>query len=107
MPNVSDPRQNHILAALPADGYAALLPHLELVSMPLGHVLHESGARMQHLYFPTTCIISRLYVMEDGSSAETDIVGYEGVIGVALYMGGETTPARAIVQSAGHAYVWM
>jgi CRP-like cAMP-binding protein len=104
MPDASTPLQNHLLAALPEDSYAALLPHLELVKVPLGHVLHESGAKMQHIYFPTTCIVSRLCVMENGSSAEIAIVGYEGVIGIALFMGGETTPNRAVVQSAGHAY---
>jgi CRP-like cAMP-binding protein len=104
MPDAPDPRQNHILAALPAKNYAALSDHLERVPMPLGHVLHESSATMHHVYFPTTCIVSRLYVMEDGSSAEIAIVGYEGVIGIALFLGGETMPNRALVQSAGHAY---
>ena len=72
--------------------------------MPLGHVLYESGDTMRHVYFPTTSIISLLYVMEDGSSAEIAIVGNEGIVGISLFMGGETTPSRAIVQSAGHAY---
>lgn len=99
-----DPRLNHLLAALPEEDYARLLPHLELVPLPLGHVLHESGMQMRHVYFPTTSIVSLLYVMEDGASAEIAIVGNEGVVGVALFMGGESTTSRAVVQSAGHAY---
>jgi CRP-like cAMP-binding protein len=99
-----NPLQNHLLAALPEDEYARLLPNLELVPMPLGHVLHESGMPMRHVYFPTTSIVSLLYVMEDGASAEIAIVGNEGVVGVALFMGGESTTSRAVVQSAGHAY---
>lgn len=99
-----DPRQNHLLAALPADEYARLLPNLELVPMPLGHVLYESGAQMRHVHFPITSIVSLLYVMEDGASAETAIVGNEGIVGVSLFTGGETMPNRAVVQSAGHAY---
>ena len=104
MPEPYDPRQNHLLAALPADEYARLLPNLELVPMPLGHVLYESGAQMRHVHFPITSIVSLLYVMEDGASAEIAIVGNEGIVGVSLFMGGETTPSRAVVQSAGHAY---
>ena len=99
-----DPRQNHLLAALPADEYARILPNLELVPMPLGEALYESGSQMRHVYFPTTAIISLLYVMEDGASAEIAIVGNEGVVGVSLFMGGETTTSRAVVQSAGHGY---
>jgi CRP-like cAMP-binding protein len=98
------PRQNLLLAALPVAEFARLESSLELVSMPLGHVLYESGNQLQHVYFPTDCIVSLLYVMEDGHSAEIAIVGNEGVVGVALFMGGETTPSRGIVQSAGHAY---
>ncbi|QDF97087.1 Crp/Fnr family transcriptional regulator [Azoarcus sp. DD4] len=98
------PSQNHLLAALPAEDYARLLPHLELVAMPLGHALYESGSKLRHVYFPTTSIVSLLYVMHDGASAEIAMVGNEGIIGVALFMGGETMPNRAIVQSAGHAY---
>ena len=79
-------------------------PHLELVEMTLGHVLYESGSVLRHVYFPTTSIVSMLYVMESGSSAEIAVVGNEGIVGVALFMGGETTPSRALVQSAGHAY---
>lgn len=98
------PRQNHLLAALPADEYARLSPHLELVPMPLGDVLYESGVQMRHVFFPTTSIVSLLYVMEDGASAEIAVVGNEGIVGVSLFMGGETTPSRAVVQSAGYAY---
>jgi CRP-like cAMP-binding protein len=99
-----DPRDNHILEALPIDERDRLFPHLSLVSMPLGMVLYESGETLRHIYFPTDCIVSLLYVMEDGASAEIAVVGNEGAIGVALFMGGETTPSRAIVQSAGSAY---
>lgn len=98
------PRQNHLLANLPDDSWERLHPRLELVPMPLGHVLYESGRELHHVYFPTTCIVSLLYVMEDGSSAEIAIVGNDGIVGVALFMGGETTPSRGIVQSAGEAY---
>ncbi len=100
----ADPHQNHILAALPAEARERLYPHLELVPMPLGDVLYESGNRLRHVYFPSTCIVSLLYVMEDGASAEIAVVGNEGIIGIALFMGGETTPSRALVQSAGHAF---
>jgi CRP-like cAMP-binding protein len=99
-----DPRENHILDALPAAERQRLFPHLALVEMPLGKVLYESGDALRHIYFPTDSIVSLLYVMEDGASAEIAVVGNEGVIGVALFMGGETTPNRAIVQSAGFAY---
>jgi CRP-like cAMP-binding protein len=99
-----DPSQNHLLAALPAAVTAHIFPHLEWVPMPLGHVLYESGVQMRHVYFPTTAIVSLLYVMEDGASAEIAIVGNEGIVGVSLFMGGETTPSRAVVQSAGYAY---
>jgi len=98
------PCQNHLLRALPAPEAARLFPHLELVPMPLGHVLYESGSHLRHVYFPTTSIVSLLYVMADGASAEIAVVGHEGMVGVALFMGGETTPSRAVVQSAGHAY---
>jgi CRP-like cAMP-binding protein len=99
-----DPRQNHLLAALPAIEYKRLLPYLELVSMPLGEVLYESGVELRYAYLPTTCIVSKLYVMENGASAEIAVVGNEGIIGVALFMGGKTMPNRAVVQSAGYAY---
>ena len=100
----ADPRQNHLLRALPAHEAERLIPQLELVAMPLGDVLYESGSQLRHVYFPTTSIVSLLYVMEDGASAEIAVVGNEGMVGVALFMGGETTPSRAVVQSAGHAY---
>jgi CRP-like cAMP-binding protein len=95
---------NHILDALPAAERDRLLPRLRLVSMPLGRVLYEAGEKLKHIYFPTDCIVSLLYVMENGASAEIAIVGKEGAIGVALFMGGQTTPSRAIVQSAGSAF---
>jgi CRP-like cAMP-binding protein len=96
-----DPLANHLLAALPAAERLRVLPRLEAVSLPLGKVLYESGSTMSHVYFPTTAIVSLLYVMEDGASAEIAVVGNEGVVGVALFMGGESTPSRAVVQSAG------
>jgi len=99
-----DPRQNYILDALPPLERERLFPHLKLVPLPLGMVLYESGAALRHIYFPTNSIVSLLYVMQDGASAEIAVVGNEGVIGVSLFMGGETTPSRAIVQSAGYAY---
>ena len=102
--DVHDPHQNHLLRALPKDESDRLLPRLELVPMALGQVLYESGSKLRHVYFPTTAIVSLLYVMEDGASAEIAVVGNEGLVGVALFMGGETTPSRAVVQSAGHAY---
>ena len=104
MPAPHSPNQNHLLAALPAAEFDRILPHLELVPMPLAEALYESGGRLNHVYFPTTCIISLLYVMEDGASAEIAVVGNEGLLGIALFMGGETTPSRAVVQSAGFGY---
>lgn len=104
MPLSHDPRRNHLLAALPAEDYARLLPNLERIPMPLGDVLYEPGTQMRHVYFPTTCIVSLLYVMENGASAEIAVVGYDGVVGVSLFMGGESTSSRAVVQSAGDAY---
>ena len=99
-----DPKQNHLLAALPDPEFSRISPHLELVTMPLGQALYESGGQLHHVYFPTTSIVSLLYVMEDGSSAEIAVVGNEGILGISLFMGGETTPSRAIVQSAGFGY---
>ena len=104
MSSPHSPRQNHLLAALPAAEFARLAEHLELVPMTLGEALYESGGRLQHVYFPTTSIVSLLYVLADGASAEIAVVGNEGILGIALFMGGETTPSRAIVQSAGHGY---
>ncbi|MCC8402050.1 Crp/Fnr family transcriptional regulator [Paraburkholderia sp. MMS20-SJTN17] len=98
------PNVNHLLAVLPEAERARLAPQLTRVDMPLGQVVYESGDRLDHVYFPTTSIVSLLYVMENGASAEIAIVGNEGLIGIALFMGGETTPSRAIVQSAGQAY---
>lgn len=98
------PKQNHLLAALSNEVYDRLLPHLELAALPLGKVLYESGDTLRYVYFPLDCIVSLLYVMKSGASAEISVVGNEGLIGVALFMGGESTTSRAIVQSAGHAY---
>jgi CRP-like cAMP-binding protein len=95
------PRQNHLLDALPADVYARIGRHLEPVAMKLGDVLYESGGRLRYVYFPTTSVLSLLNVMENGSSAEIAIVGNEGILGISLFMGGETTPSRALVQCAG------
>jgi len=95
---------NHLLAALPAKDYARLLPDLESIAMPLGWVVYESGGHMGYVYFPTTCIVSLLYVMESGASAEIAISGNEGLVGISLFMGGESTPSRAVVQSAGEGY---
>src|SRR5213594_5257072 len=98
------PAQTHLLAALPAADYERLQPDLERVPLPLGMAVYESGAKLDYVYFPTDCIVSLLYVMKSGASAEIAVVGYEGLVGVALFMGGESTPSRAVVQSAGHAY---
>jgi CRP-like cAMP-binding protein len=104
MPRAPSPLQNHILDALPPAERERLFPHLKLVELPLGAVLYESGDTLRHIYFPTDSIVSLLYVLANGASAEISIVGNEGAIGVALFMGGETTTNRAIVQSAGSAY---
>jgi CRP-like cAMP-binding protein len=99
-----NPRQNHLLAALPHDQWERWRSYLEYVDMPLGQVLYEPGSRLTHVYFPTTAIVSLLYVMKNGESAEIAVVGNEGVVGVSLFMGGESTSSRAIVQSVGGAY---
>jgi CRP-like cAMP-binding protein len=99
-----NPQHNHLLAALSPAERERVYSDLQLVPMPLGKVLYEPGDVLGHVYFPTDCIVSLLHVLEDGASAEIAVVGNEGVIGVALFMGGETTPSRAVVQSAGHAY---
>jgi CRP-like cAMP-binding protein len=104
MSSVRDPRQNHLLAALPAQDLERLEPELKLVPLALGDVLYESGTRQRRVYFPTDAIVSLLYMMADGASAEIAVAGNEGIIGVSLFMGGETTTSRAVVQSAGHAY---
>src|ERR1700693_4347962 len=98
------PKQNYLLAALPAGDYARLLPDLELIAMPLGWAVYESGGQLGYLYFPTTSIVSLLYVMQSGASAEIAITGNEGLVGISLFMGGESTPSRAVVQSAGDGY---
>ena len=98
------PRENQLLAWLPDEAWGCWLPHLEFVQLPLGRVLYESGGTLTHVYFPTSAIVSLLYVMENGASAEIAVVGYEGIVGVSLFMGGESTPSRAVVQSAGDGY---
>ena len=104
MADLHSPHQNHLLDALPAEVYERLLPHLELVTMPRGEVLYEAGGKLQHVYFPTDCIVSLMFVMENGTSAEIAAVGNEGILGISQFMGGETTPYRAVVQSAGNGY---
>ncbi len=98
------PRDNLILDQLPVADYERLLPHLEQVPLELGRALYEPGSHQSYVYFPTTSIVSLLYVMEDGSSAEIAVIGKDGLVGIALFMGGESTPSRAVVQSAGHGY---
>ena len=104
MPTTPSPNQNHLLGALPTAEFERLAAHLKLVPMPLGEILYEPGEQLQHAYFPTTAIVSLHYVMESGASAETAGVGNEGVVGIALFMGGDTTPSSAVVKTAGHAY---
>ena len=104
MPAIHDPSQNHLLAALPPEEYERLAVNLKLVPMLLGDSLYEPGQQMQHAYFPTSAIVSLHYIMESGASAESAGVGNEGVVGISLFMGGETTPSSAVVQTAGHAY---
>ena len=101
---VMSPLQNHLLAALPPAIQQRLFPMLELVPLPLGKLLYESGDTMRYVYFPTDSIVSLLYVMESGASAEISVVGKDGIVGVSLFMGGESTSSRAVVQSAGSAY---
>ena len=96
--------QNHLLANLPATDFERLAAHLELVTLPLGEMLYEPGGQLQYAYFPTTAIVSLHYVLESGATAESAGVGNEGVVGIALFMGGETTPSSAVVQTGGHAY---
>jgi CRP-like cAMP-binding protein len=98
------PHQNHLLDALPSADYERLASHLELIPMRLGDVLYEPGVKLRYVYFPTTSIVSLLYVMEDGASAEIAVVGNEGILGISLFMGGDTTPSRAVVQSAGYGF---
>ncbi len=104
MSDTPSPLQNRLLAALSPEIQARLFPHLISEPMPLGQVVYESGDTMRHVYFPTDAIVSLLYVMESGASAEISVVGNEGLVGIALFMGGESTPSRAVVQSAGHAF---
>jgi CRP-like cAMP-binding protein len=98
------PKENQLLAAMPDSDYEALLPSLEAVPMPLGQAVYESGQPQGYVYFPTDSIVSLLYVLADGSTAEIAVTGKEGLVGIALFLGGETTPSRAVVQSAGHGY---
>lgn len=98
-------KKNHLLAALPESDYLRIAGNLEPAHLTLGDVLYESGSKMRHVYFPTTSIVSLLYMMENGASAEIAVVGNDGIVGISLFMGGETTPSRAVVQSAGEAYV--
>ena len=98
------PNQNHLLAALPTAEFERLVPHLELVPLLLGETLYEPGGQLQHVYFPTTSIVSLLYILESGLSAGIASVGNEGVLGISLFMGGDTTPSSAVVQTAGHGY---
>jgi CRP-like cAMP-binding protein len=104
MAEMPTPQQNHLLAALPVEVQQRLFLNLELIPLPLGKILYESGDALRHVYFPTDAIVSLLYVMENGASAEISVVGNEGLIGIAVFMGGESTPSRAVVQSAGYAY---
>ena len=104
MATLHSPNQNHLLAALPAEEFDPLAVHLELVSLPLGEMLYEPGRQLEHAYFPTTAIVSLHYLMESGASAETAGVGNEGVVGISLFMGGDTTPSSAVVNTGGHAY---
>jgi len=104
MENSTQPSQNHLLGALAPAEAQRWLPLLESVDMPLGSVLYESGGTLSHVYFPTTAIVSLLYVMSNGASAEIAVVGNEGIVGISLFMGGESTPSRAVVQSAGRGF---
>jgi hypothetical protein len=101
MPLPDDPNRNQLLAALPAEEFGRLAPHLELVPMRLGDTLYEPGGVQKYAYFPTTAIVSLLYVLESGSSSEVAGVGNEGVLGISLFMGGDTTPSSAVVQTGG------
>ena len=102
--STANPKENHLLAALPEADLERWLPDLQLVDMALGDVLYEAGASLSHVYFPTTAIVSLLYVMENGASAEIAVAGNESIVGISLFMGGESTPSRAVVQSAGGAF---
>jgi CRP-like cAMP-binding protein len=104
MPSPHSPKQNHLLAALPAGDYERLLQDLELVPLPLGWAVYESGGKLGYVYFPTTSIVSSLYAMDDGASAEIALTGNDGLVGIALSMDRENTPTRAVVQTAGYGY---
>src|SRR5260221_9283787 len=104
MSTLHSPNQNRLLAALPAEEYRRVLPHLELVTMPVGWAVYEADGPQGYVYFPTTSIVSLLYVMQNGASAEIAVTGNDGLVGIALFMGGESTPSRAVVQSAGYGY---
>ena len=104
MAGTLDPKANHLLAALPESEWRRWSPQLEQVDLPLGQVLYESGGSQGHVYFPTTAIVSLLYVLENGASAEIAVVGNEGIVGISLFMGGESTPSRAVAQSAGQGF---
>ena len=104
MPTLDSPSQNQLLAALPTAEFEPLVAHLELVQLPLGEMLYEPGGQLKHAYFPTTAIVSLHYIMESGASSESAGVGNEGIVGVSLFMGGNTTSSSAVVQTAGHAY---
>lgn len=104
MSDTPSPQQNYLLAALSPEAQQRLFPHLKLVTLPLGKILYKPGAHINEVYFPTDSIVSLLNVMENGSSAEISVVGNEGILGISLFMGGESTPSEAIVQSAGFAY---
>lgn len=104
MPNQPSPRENHIINALPPDVFDRMEHDLEPIDLPLGKVLYESGQTFNYVYFPSDCIVSLLYVMENGAPAEIAVIGNEGIVGLALFMGGETMPNRAVVQSAGRAF---
>ncbi len=104
MATATDPLQNRLLAALPQPEWDRWRGHLEAVDLALGEVLYESGGTLSHVYFPTSAIVSLLYVMENGAAAEIAVVGNEGIVGISLFMGGESTPSRAVVQSAGHGF---
>lgn len=99
-----NPQQNHLISALPAESLDRLLPQMDLTELLLGQVLYEAGEKEGYVYFPTNSIVSLLYVMENGASAEISVVGNEGIVGIAVFMGGESTTSRAVVQSAGYAY---
>jgi CRP-like cAMP-binding protein len=104
MTGLSSAKQNHLLASLPESEWQRWLPELEPIEMPLSHVVYESGSTPSHVYFPTTAIVSLLYVMENGASAEIAVIGNEGLVGIASFMGGDSTPSRAVVQSAGQGF---